>query len=225
VSTQPLTDINIRNLPGSKGRPALKARNLTSIYEPIVQKMWKPRRLTTLRAFTACYRDNLARKADLTAICEPIFRKCGSLDASQPYGPSRPVTGIAWRVTLTTSAPSVSRFSRKCGNLDVSQSYGLSRPVTGIAWRVTLTNSPPSVSRFSRKCGNLDVSQHYGTSRPVTGSALLSLYVSLLKRVIIYCNKSGAHGKDTEYAECIHFMCAPFVPNMFVSDKYLSRYV
>jgi hypothetical protein len=48
-STQPLTEMSTRNLPGGKGRPARKADNLTAIYEPTV------------------------------------YRKCGSLDVSQPY--------------------------------------------------------------------------------------------------------------------------------------------
>jgi hypothetical protein len=35
-STQPLTEMSTRNLPGSKGRPEHKADNLTAICEPIV---------------------------------------------------------------------------------------------------------------------------------------------------------------------------------------------
>jgi hypothetical protein len=35
-STQPLTEISTRNLPGGKGRPTRKANNLTAICEPIV---------------------------------------------------------------------------------------------------------------------------------------------------------------------------------------------
>jgi hypothetical protein len=35
-----------------------KADNLIAICEPIAQKMWEPRRLTTLWATTACYRDS-----------------------------------------------------------------------------------------------------------------------------------------------------------------------
>jgi hypothetical protein len=53
-STQPLTKMSTRNLPGDKGRPVREADNLTA-----------------------------------------MSRKCGSLDVSQPFGPSRPVTGIA----------------------------------------------------------------------------------------------------------------------------------
>jgi hypothetical protein len=34
-STQPLTEMSIRNLPGGKGRPTRKADNLTAIYELI----------------------------------------------------------------------------------------------------------------------------------------------------------------------------------------------
>jgi hypothetical protein len=35
-STQPLTEMSTRNLPGMKGRLALKADNLAAISEPIV---------------------------------------------------------------------------------------------------------------------------------------------------------------------------------------------
>jgi hypothetical protein len=37
-STQPLTEMSTRNIPGSKGRPARKANNLTAICEPIVYR-------------------------------------------------------------------------------------------------------------------------------------------------------------------------------------------
>jgi hypothetical protein len=35
-STQPVTEMSTRNLPGDKGRPARGADNLTAICEPIV---------------------------------------------------------------------------------------------------------------------------------------------------------------------------------------------
>jgi hypothetical protein len=35
-SIQRLTEMSTTNLPGGKGRPALKTDNLTAIYEPIV---------------------------------------------------------------------------------------------------------------------------------------------------------------------------------------------
>jgi hypothetical protein len=56
-STQPLTERSIRNLWGGKWRPERKPDNLTAICELIVEKMWVPRRLTTLWTSTACYRN------------------------------------------------------------------------------------------------------------------------------------------------------------------------
>jgi hypothetical protein len=53
-SNQPLTEMSTRNLPGGRVRPARKA-DVTAICEPIVYKMWEPRRVTTLWASTACY--------------------------------------------------------------------------------------------------------------------------------------------------------------------------
>jgi hypothetical protein len=54
-STQPLTEMSTRNLHGGKGRSVRKAENPTAICEPdCLEKMWEPRRLTTLWAFTAC---------------------------------------------------------------------------------------------------------------------------------------------------------------------------
>jgi hypothetical protein len=58
--TQPLTEMSTKNLQRGKGRPVRKADNLTAIFEPIIWKMWEPRRLTSLWAFTASYSDNFA---------------------------------------------------------------------------------------------------------------------------------------------------------------------
>jgi hypothetical protein len=75
-STQPLTEMNIRNLPGDTERPARKADNFTVICGPIVWKMWEPRRLTTLWPSMASYRDSftlLYFTFSFNPKCEHIF--------------------------------------------------------------------------------------------------------------------------------------------------------
>jgi hypothetical protein len=49
--------MSTRYFPGGKGRPTRKADNLAAISE-LYKKMWEPRRLITLWASTACYRDS-----------------------------------------------------------------------------------------------------------------------------------------------------------------------
>jgi hypothetical protein len=51
-STQPLTEMSTRNLPGGEGRSARKADNLTAICDDCQEKMWEPRLLTILWAST-----------------------------------------------------------------------------------------------------------------------------------------------------------------------------
>jgi hypothetical protein len=55
--TQPLIEMSIRNLPGGEGRPEHKAASPSSL-SLLSRRMWDPRRLTTLWASTACYKDS-----------------------------------------------------------------------------------------------------------------------------------------------------------------------
>jgi hypothetical protein len=56
-STQSLTEMSTRNVLGDKGLWERRADNLTAICEPIVYKIWDPRRLIALRASIVCYGD------------------------------------------------------------------------------------------------------------------------------------------------------------------------
>jgi hypothetical protein len=91
-STQPLTEMSTRNLLVDKERPAREADNLTAICEPTVHKMWEPRRLTTLWAFTACFRDSFTFSFYLTS------RSSGQ-DSSSLYG--------RFRVQISVRTPPV----------------------------------------------------------------------------------------------------------------------
>jgi hypothetical protein len=61
--------------PGGKGLPARKADNFTVTSEPIVQKIWDPRHLTTLWPSMACYRDSFTIVLYSKKIENTTFRK------------------------------------------------------------------------------------------------------------------------------------------------------
>jgi hypothetical protein len=73
-STQPLTEMITRNVREGKGRLAHKADNLTAKCEPVIKKMWEPRRLTTLWARMSCYRDSFTFSPHLSGILHYMYR-------------------------------------------------------------------------------------------------------------------------------------------------------
>jgi hypothetical protein len=58
-STQPITEMSTKNLPGGKRRPARKADNLTPICEPIVSQTYGPSRPVTGIALPFTYEFNI----------------------------------------------------------------------------------------------------------------------------------------------------------------------
>jgi hypothetical protein len=71
VSTQPLIEMSIRNLPVGKRQPEHKADILTS--EPIAYKMWQIRHLTAQWASTTRYK-NIFYLFSSTLLIEIQFR-------------------------------------------------------------------------------------------------------------------------------------------------------
>jgi hypothetical protein len=91
-STQPLTEMSTRKFPGVKGdRLGPKADNPTAICEPVVQKMWKPRCLTTLwvsmtshrDSFTLCLKRLLRHRVQLSRRFSFVIA-CSSLECRLP---------------------------------------------------------------------------------------------------------------------------------------------
>jgi hypothetical protein len=86
-STQLLTEMSTRNLLGGKGRPARGADTLTFICEPLSRKCGSLD-VSTLWAFTACYRDNFCNLS-CNHTCNEVFPAISLVKMKLWYGTCR----------------------------------------------------------------------------------------------------------------------------------------
>jgi hypothetical protein len=93
-STQPLTEISTRNLPGCKERPTCKADNLTSICEPTVYTKWGSLNVSQLLwASKACYRNSYL-DSFYTYLSFFNWYKGGGVEFNWVHSALRPLIGL-----------------------------------------------------------------------------------------------------------------------------------